>query len=630
MSSRIFPQLAKLRRDLKEDEVLPQDEEGPLSAKQLRFIPPVTESMTVPKMYWHRAKVRPNSRVAQKRTEIGGWRDVSIEELLAEVEVLARGLIGLGLKPKQTVALLASNSYEWMLLDLAIMSAGGVTVPIYETDSAKQIAHILKDADIQMVFTDTTQQADLIRSVADDSLDRIYTLNRGARRTLEEHARYVAPIEVTERVEETNGADLATIIYTSGTTGVPKGVALTHRNFVGTTYAVQRDVYDIALSPATKILLFLPLAHVLARFVMHGLASGAGTVGFSPDTTNLVGDIASFKPTALLVVPRVLEKVYNSAQAKAGGGAKGTIFSWAAHQAREKTAVQQSGEGKRSVMKFALADALVLQKIKKVLGSHLKYVVSGGAPLATDLAEFYRGLGLTVMEGYGLSETTGPITVQRPNFTPAGTVGPAIWGNEVKVSEDDGEVLLKGISVFSGYHNLPEETAESFTPDGWFKTGDIGRLDEDGQLTITGRKKGIIVTAGGKNVSPEILEDRLVTHPLIGHVLVVGDQKPFVGAVITLDPEMLPVWLSSKNLPVVDPVQAAEMPEVKESLQKAIDKANSHVSRAESIRKFSILNTTFTIDNGYLTPSLKLRRNKVLEDYGDHVEELYEGVGEAR
>lgn len=626
MSSRAFPEVPKLRFGDGKEEGSDEEWTPKLSAKQLRFIPPFTDSMTVPGMYLHRAKVRPNSRIAQKRTEIGGWRDVSTEELLAEVEVLARGLMGLGIEPGQTVAMLASNSYEWMLLDLAIMSAGAVTVPIYETDSAKQIKHILEDADIQLVFTDTSQQADLIRSVAPKDLDLILTLNRGARRTLEEQARYIAPIDVTETIENLNGDDLATIIYTSGTTGVPKGVALTHRNFVGTTYAVQRDVFEIAQDPHTKILLFLPLAHVLARFVMHGLASGAGTVGFSPDTTNLVGDIASFKPTALLVVPRVLEKVYNSAQAKAGGGAKGKIFSWAAHKAREKTAVKQAGEGKRSHLSYAIADALVLQKIKKVLGSNLKYIVSGGAPLATDLAEFYRGLGLTLMEGYGLSETTGPITVQRPNYTPPGTVGPPIWGNEVKVSEGDGEVMLRGISVFSGYHNLPEETAEAFTKDGWFKTGDIGRLDEDGQLMITGRKKGIIVTAGGKNVSPEVLEDRLSSHPLIGHVLVVGDQKPFVGAVVTLDAEMVPVWLASKGLPVVDPVQAAEVPEVRESLQRAIDKANSHVSRAESIRKFSILNATFSIDNGYLTPSLKLRRNKVLEDYADHVEELYEGV----
>ena len=599
-----------------------------LNVKQLRYIPPVTDEMTVPGMYHHRATVRPRSVVAQRRTEIGGWRDVTIEQLLAEVELYARGLIAFDLEPGQTVAVLASNSYDWMVLDLAIMSAGCVTVPIYETDSAKQIRHILRDADVQVAFTDTIQQADLIRSVAPETLKDILVLNQGAQRILEEKARYTAPIEVARRMEQMSADDLATIIYTSGTTGVPKGVELTHRNFVGTTHGLQQDVYAIAQDRRTKVLLFLPLAHVLARFVMHGMATGAGTVGFSPDTKNLVGDIASFKPTVLLVVPRVLEKVYNSAQAKAGGGAKAKIFSWAAHQAREKTAVKQAGEGRHNRWSFALADALVLRKVKDVLGPNLKYVVSGGAPLAKDLAQFYRGLGVTLMEGYGLSETTGPITVQRPDYTPPGTVGPVTWGNEIRVGEDDGEVLLKGISVFKCYHNLPEETAEAFTEDGWFKTGDIGTLSEGGQLTITGRKKGIIVTAGGKNVSPEVLEDRLATHPLIGHVLVVGDKQPFVGALVTLDPEMLPVWLTTKGLGVVDPVQAAALPEVRESLQQAIDRANSHVSRAESIRKFAIVNATFTVENRYLTPSLKLRRNKVLEDYEDEVLALYEDGGE--
>lgn len=599
-------------------------ETAPLTPKQLKFIPPVTPDMTVPGMYHYRAQVRPGSIVAQRRTEIGGWRDVSIEQLLVEVEVYARGLVAMGLEMGQSVAILAANSYQWMLIDLAIMSAGGVTVPIYESDSAKQIEHILKDADVKIVFTDTIQQADLIKTVKPRHLKQIYVLNQGAQMTLEEKARHIAPIEINRRMDAMNIDDLATIIYTSGTTGVPKGVDLTHRNFVGTTDAVQRDVYEIAQDPETKVLLFLPLAHVLARFVMHGLASGAGTMGFSPDTKNLVGDIASFGPTALLVVPRVLEKVYNSAQAKAGAGTKAKIFSWAAHQARERTIARQSTDKKASRLSYALADALVLSKIKQVLGPRLTYIVSGGAPLATDLAEFYRGLGLVLMQGYGLSESTGPITVQRPNYTPPSTVGPAIYGNEVKIDPDDGEVLLRGVSVFPGYHNLPKATKESFTEDGWFKTGDLGTLSEDGQLTITGRKKGIIVTAGGKNVSPEILEDHLATHPLIGHVVVVGDAKPFIGALITLDPEMLPVWLASKGLPIVDPVQAADLPEVQNSLDKAIERANSNVSRAESIRKFRIVNKTFTVENGYLTPSLKLRRNKVLDDYADEVDAIYE------
>lgn len=593
-----------------------------LTEKQEALIPPVTEEMTVPGLYAFRAKHRPGSIIAEKRTEIGGWQEVTTEEFLAEVELYARGLIGLGVEAGESVALLSANSYRWMVLDLAIMSVGAVTVPIYESDSAKQIRHILNDAKVKLVFADITQQADLIETVRPRRVKDVLVWERGAARVIEQQARYVAPITVTERQNEMTINDLATIIYTSGTTGLPKGVELTHKNFVGTNYGVHTAVPQITEDSSTRLLLFLPLAHVLARFVMHTVASGAGRIAFSPDTKNLVGDIASFQPTALLVVPRVLEKVYNSAQAKAGSGTKARIFSWAAHRARDKARAQQDSEGANKVA-YAVADLLVLKKIKQVLGPNLEYIVCGGAPLANDLANFYRGIGITLMVGYGLSETTGPITVQRPDYTPSGTVGPLIAGNEARIDPVDGEVLLRGVSVFSQYHNLDRETKKSFV-DGWFKSGDLGTINQEGQLIITGRKKGVIVTAGGKNVSPEVLEDQLSTHPLIGHVVVVGDEKPFIGALITLDPEMVPVWLANKGLPVVDSVSAADVPEVRESLQKAIDRANSHVSRAESIRKFRIINQTFALENGYLTPSLKLRRNKVLDDFAKDIEKIYE------
>ncbi len=598
-----------------------------LTEEQLSYIPPISETMTIPGLYAYRAEMRPGSIVAERRSEIGGWRPVTIEEFLAEVEVYARGLIGMGVEAGDSVALLASNSYRWMVLDLAILSVGAITVPIYESDSVGQIRHILEDANITIAITDTTQQADLIESVKTEQLRDVLSMDKGAERAIQSAARYVAPIVVTERQEKMRIDDLATIIYTSGTTGVPKGVELTHSNFVYTTASVHMAIPEIVQDPTTRILLFLPLAHVLARFVMHGLATGAGRVGFSPNTTNLVGDIASFQPSALLVVPRVLEKVFNAANGKAGRGAKAKIFSWSAGVAKSHGSMVESGAKALGGLKYSVADALVLKKVRQILGPNMKYVVSGGAPLATDLARFYRGLGLTLIQGYGLSESTGPITVQRPSYTPMGTVGPVLPGNEVRVDENDGEVWLRGVSVFPGYHNLPEETAEVFE-DGWFRTGDIGELDEDGQLRITGRKKGIIVTAGGKNVSPEALEDRLSTHPLIGHVIAVGDAKPFVGALITLDPEMLPIWLENKGLPVVDPVSAAELPEVRESLKKAIKRANAHVSRAESIRKFTILNASFTVENGYLTPSLKLRRGEVLKDYSNEVDALYEGNGQ--
>ncbi len=596
-----------------------------LSPEQARYIPPVTARMTIPGMYRHRAKVHPGSVIAERRSELGGWRPITTEDFLAEVEVYARALIGMGVERGDAVALLAPGSYRWMVLDLAILSVGGVTVPIYESDSAKQIRHILSDAEAVLAITETTQQADLVESVAPLELREIICLDQGGERVLQARARRIAPIAVTEAQEQMRIDDVATIIYTSGTTGTPKGVALTHRNFVATTAAVHQEVFEIAQDPGTRLLLFLPLAHVLARFVMHGLATGAGRVGFSPDTKNLIDDIGSFQPTTLLVVPRVLEKVYNAAQAKAGRGARAKLFSFAAKKAKQLGLAREEGRATRPSLPWTVADKLVLKKVRAVLGPNLKYVVSGGAPLATELAQFFRGIGLTLLQGYGLSESTGPVTVQRPDHTPTGTVGPVLPWNEVMIA-GDGEVLLRGESVFLGYHKLPEETEASFE-DGWFKTGDIGELGADGQLRITGRKKGIIVTAGGKNVSPEALEDRLVTHPLIGHVVVVGDAKPYVSALITLDPEMLPLWLSNKGLEVVDPVAAADLPEVRHSLSKAIRRANSHVSRAESIRKFGILNATFTAQNGYLTPSLKLRRGEVLTDFADEIEALYGGAG---
>lgn len=583
------------------------------------------DSYTVPQLYAERAHLHPGSVAVEKRTAFGGWQGVTIEELLADVERLSCGLIGLGVQPQDRIAILAANSFEWMLLDLAVMSVGGVTVPIYESDSASQIRHILADADVRFVFTETLQQAELVNSVAPETLQGVDSIDLGALRHLATASRHVAAIAVIDRIRETKSEDLATIIYTSGTTGVPKGVELTHRNFVKTSDAVHEVLPEITDNPKTRVLLFLPLAHVLARFVMHTLAVSSGRVAFSPDTKNLISDIAAFQPTALLVVPRVLEKVYSTALGKAGGGFKGRLFSWSARQAKDLSEAEEgnSKPGARLKMRAQLADSLVLKKIRAVLGPNLEFVVSGGAPLAPELAHFYRGLGITMLQGYGLSESTGPIAVQVPEANPAGAVGLILPGNEAKIAEEDGEILLRGDAIFRGYHNLPEDTAESFR-DGWFHTGDVGTIDEDGQLRITGRKKGILVTAGGKNVSPEVLEESLSTHPLIGHVVVVGDQKPFIGALVSLDSEVLPVWLQNKGLPIVDPVVAADLPEIQASLQKAIDRANANVSRAESIRKFRILNAEFTVENGYLTPSLKLRRNKVLEDFGHEVEAVYE------
>ena len=450
--------------------------------------------------------------------------------------------------------------------------------------------------------------------------------------------------------------DEATVIYTSGTTGMPKGVVLTHANFIETMLQAY-DILPVLINdPRSRSLLFLPVAHVLARFVMYCLLSGQGVTAFSPDTRNLVDDIATFKPTMLLVVPRVLEKVYNAASAKAGGGFKGRLFSWAANQARalsrstsyadtplpesevagplpdtttvpDASGTPSPGPSLGLRLRGRLADALVLKKVRAVLGPNLHTIICGGAPLAVDLANFYRGLGVTLLQGYGLSETTGPITVELPHDFPPDSVGFPWPGNRLKLAPD-GELLAQGISVTKGYHNLPGATAEAFV-DGWFRTGDLASIDDRGHVRITGRKKELIVTAGGKNVSPEVLEESLSTHPLIANIVVVGEGRPYIGALIALDTEMLPDWLRRHGLPVVDAAQAGELPEVRESLERAIARANTRVSRAESIRRYRIVNAAFTVENGYMTPSLKLKRRRVLADYAHEVDALYSSGADA-
>ena len=605
--------------------------------------------MNLPSMLRLRAQEHPGQVAIERRSPVGTWRPVTIDQFLSDVDSIARGLIALGLEAGEHLAILAPTSYEWALIDVAALSCGAITVPIYETDSAVQIEHILKDADIRIVITATTQQAELVQSVKTDSVRHLLSLDKGAQRVLAQAGLDVPIEEVRLRTEAVKLDDEATIIYTSGTTGVPKGVVLTHGNFISPMLQAYDFLPLLINDPRSRSLLFLPVAHVLSRFVMYCLLSVQGGVAFSPDTRNLVDDIATFKPSMLLVVPRVLEKVYNAASAKAGGGFKGRMFSWAAKQARalsqsrayvdtplpeslvagplpdttpvpDASAIPSPGPSALLKIRGRVADALVLSKVKAILGPNLHTIISGGAPLALDLANFYRVLGL--LQGYGLSETTGPISVEIPQDFPPDSVG-FVWpGNQAKLASD-GELLVRGISVSRGYHNLPEATAEAFV-DGWFKTGDLASIDDRGHIRITGRKKELIVTAGGKNVSPEILEDALSTHPLIANIIVVGDNRPYIGALISLDTEMLPEWLRAHGQPVVDAAQAAELPAVRESLERAIARANKQVSRAESIRRYRIVNAAFTVENGYMTPSLKLKRRRVLADFADEVEALYE------
>lgn len=609
--------------------------------------PPIVEvanDTSLAKEFFARAQKRPGDIVAEHRVGVGNWRQVSAVEMSAEIRALARGLHELGVRKGGHVAVLAATSYEWALLDYATLTLGAVVVPIYESDSATQIKHILGDAKVSVVVTQTLQQAELVRSVRTKSVKHILSLDSSAMQKLRSEGRNVPEQVIDDALESVDLSDVATLIYTSGTTGLPKGVILTHGNFVRPLVQAYDILPHLIDDPKARVLLFLPVAHVLARFVMHGVLMGKGRIGFSPDTRTLLQDIENFQPTALLAVPRVLEKVYNSAATKAGGGMKAKVFSWSALQSRklsEATAypLQRKlpklvdGETDDAVMatspgpSFGLrithraADALVLAKIRRVLGNQLNIVICGGAPLSVDLAHFFRGIGITLLQGYGLSETTGPITVEHPGDNPPDSVGYLWPGNMMKLS-DDNELLLRGVSVSPGYHNLPKVTAESYR-DGWFHTGDLARIDPEGRLQITGRKKEILVTAGGKNVSPEPLEHSLMSHPLIGQVVVVGDGKPYVGALVTLDQEMLGPWLKNHGLPPVEPGMAASLPEVRDSIAKAIGRANQTVSRAESIRRYRILNSNFTVENGYLTPSLKLKRHRVLEDFKEEVEALY-------
>lgn len=614
----------------------------------------LSEDVSIPKLIFERIKRNPRQVITERRMG-DQWHEVTAEEFEKQVVGLAKGLHALGVTPGSTVAILAPTSQEWAVLDVAVLAIGAVTVPIYESDSASQISHILSDSKPTVVITSTAQQADLVNSVKKKTLRHVLALERGGANILFEAGRDLPDDLVEERYQALQRSDLATIVYTSGTTGKPKGVLLTHGNFVTSIMQAYVILPELINDSDSRVLLFLPVAHVLARFVMHAILIGEGRLGFSPDTTHLVHDIATFEPTMMLAVPRVLEKVYNTAFQRAGSGAKRTLFGWSANQARalsEATAFPKRRTGKKKEltpnlpgivqdaappqgspgptaglkMKHRVADALVLRKVRSVFGPNLNTVICGGAPLGRDLANFYRGIGINLLQGYGLSETTGPITVQSPDDNPPDSVGYLWPGNALKI-EGDGELLLRGVSVSRGYHNLPKDTAESFK-DGWFHTGDLAEVDGEGRLRITGRKKELIVTAGGKNVSPDILQDSLVSHPLISQVVVAGDGQPYITAMITLDPEMLPIWLRNKGLSVVPASLAADLPEVRRSLTTAIEKANTQVSRAESIRRFRILNQDFTVESGYLTPSLKLKRSKVLKDFAQQVAEIYDASEE--
>ncbi|MDQ0426787.1 AMP-dependent synthetase/ligase [Cellulomonas iranensis] len=564
-------------------------------------------------------------RVVVERWADGTWSPLTAREFDAEIVAAAKGLVARGVRPGDRVGIMSRTRYEWSLLDWATWAVGAVPVPLYETSSAEQVAWILTDSDVSLLVVETPAHAAVVAEVADQapSLREVLVLDDGAVRELVAGGREVDDAEVARRRSLAVRDDVATIIYTSGTTGRPKGVELTHGNFaVLTTNAVEK-LNVVVQSPNARTLLFMPLAHVFARFV-HVLTIPAGAVlGHWPDTKTLVEGIGSFRPTFILSVPRVFEKVYNSAEQKAAAGGKGGIFQRAAKTSIVYSRALDTPRGPSPWLRLQhkVADVLVLSKLRKVLGGQVEWAISGGAPLGERLGHFYRGAGIRVLEGYGLTETTAPATVNLPERTKIGTVGPALPGTALRIAAD-GEVEIKGIQVFRGYHDNAQATAEAMT-DGWFRTGDLGTIDDEGFLRITGRKKEIIVTAGGKNVAPNVLEDRLRGHPLVSQVVVVGDQRPFIGALITLDPEGVPGWLTAHGKPAMSLEEAAKDPDVLASLDRAVERTNKAVSRAESIRKYRILDRDLTIADGYLTPKLSVRRTEVLKDFAADVDALY-------
>ena len=555
-----------------------------------------------------------------------GWRDITTAEFHRQVIALAKGFVAAGVEPGDKVGFVARTTYDWTLVDFALFFAGAVMVPIYETSSASQIQWILTDSGAVACIVESPDHAARLDEVrADVPLIRsAWEMHRGDLDKLIEQGRDVTDEEIERRRSIANGSDIATLIYTSGSTGRPKGCVITHSNFVELSRNSAKALREVVEYPGASTLLFITTAHVFARFISILNVHAGVKTGHQPDTKQLLPALGSFKPTFLLAVPRVFEKVYNSAEQKAEAGGKGKIFRAAAHTAIEHSKLQQEGRkvplGTR--IKFKLFDKLVYSKLRTAMGGNVVYAISGSAPLGERLGHFFHSLGVVILEGYGLTETTAPATVNLPTKSKIGTVGPVLPGVGIRLAED-GEIEVRGINVFKEYWRNPEATAAAFDGD-WFKTGDLGSFDEEGFLTITGRKKEIIVTAGGKNVAPAALEDPIRANPIVGQVVVVGDQKPFISALVTLDPEMLPTWLANNQLPAdMSLAEAAANGAVRAEVQRAIDEANKRVSRAESIRKFTILSTEWTEASGHLTPKMSIKRNVILADFADEIEEIY-------
>lgn len=577
------------------------------------------------------ARTGADTVIAAKKIGPGRWQNVTTGEFHERVVSAAKGLIALGIAKGDAVTIFSSTRLEWGILDFALAAVGAVSVPIYDTDSAPQAQRIMNDSAVKLAFADNRERFDRLDSVKDHcpALKQILMIEGNALGALEGLGVAVSDEELNERVATVRADDLATIVYTSGSTGNPKGAELTHKNFVSITISASQALHEVVLDDHPRLLLFLPLAHCFARFIQYAsIASDDGVVGYLPDTKTLLPDLRSFEPTYLLGVPRVFEKVYNAASHKAGAGWKGRLFVKAAEAARVWSRKEQAGEQHTfaEIAERAKYETLVYRTVRGALGPKIKYVACGGAPLSLDLAHFYNGIGLPMIQGYGMTETAAPFAATRVTDNVIGTVGQPAPGSSIRIS-DEGELQVKGPNVFRGYHNLPEKTAETFTADGWLRTGDLAEIDDEGHIIITGRIKDIIITAGGKNVSPIPLEEEIAKCPIVEHCVVVGDQRPFIGALVTLDPESLALWLPAHGLSTETPVdRLATNAAVREEIQQYVDKANATVSRAESVRKFAVLDTQFTQENKCLTPSLKVVRPAVNRVFADVIDnEIYNG-----
>ena len=586
---------------------------------------PIDSDISLFDLLDNRAKRDPEGAMIEYKGDDGTWHPYSAQVFRDMVIDLAKGLIGLGVNKGDSVAIVSHTRWEWTALDMAIMSIGALTVPVYETNSASQVSWIFNDSKVTLAIAEDDGQRDKIESVRDEvpTLRNVFVIEAGGLNAIKTYGESVTDAEFWEYKEASHGDDRATIVYTSGSTGTPKGVELTHRNFAFLVLSALQYMPRAGAWPNRRLLLFLPLSHVFARFLEFFSFGGTISLALSSNMKTMVKDFETFGPTLLLAVPRVYEKVYNAASQRAGTGFAGKMFMRAAENAREWSKAEQKGEQLPIAGRIAHAfyEQVVYKKIRTIFGPNADFAITGGAPMDSELSHFFNGIGMPVLEGYGMTETCGPVCVSLPEDNRIGTIGMPMCGITAGIAED-GELVVKGPLVCRGYHNNPGVTAQQIT-DGWLHTGDLGDISEDGFISITGRKKDLIITAGGKNVSPGLLEASVMTSPVVNQCLVIGDKKPFVAALVTLDLADANNWLESQGAkPEPDLASLAKNAIVHAEVERAVNAANEGVSRAESIRKFEILPDEFTEANGMLTPSLKTRRAQIVEHYRELIDDV--------